>query len=258
MGKTNKIKMAVWKFASCDGCQLRLLNLEDRLLDIAEQVTFARFPQGFRNTVQGRYDISLVEGSISTPRDEQLIQEVRRRSRVVVAMGACATGGGIQALRNFNDAGLWKQMVYPDPSTIDICDESTPLSDHIHVDFELRGCPINPEQLIEVIAAYRQGRKPYLPTHSLCEECKRKGYVCVIVTRRLPCMGPVTQAGCGALCPAMGRGCYGCFGPCETNNIKALQQVWCQRLAITADEFYRAFQGINFWPTSHRRESERS
>ncbi len=258
MGQTKKPKMAVWKFASCDGCQLRLLNLEDRLLAIAEEIDFARFPQGFRDTAQGPYDISLVEGSISTPQDEQLIQEIRRRSRVVVALGACATGGGIQALRNCHDTGKWKQLVYPNPSAIDICDQSTPLSHHIHVDFELRGCPINPEQLIEVIAAHRHGRKPYLPTHSLCGECKRMGYICVTVTRRIPCMGPVTQAGCGALCPAMGRGCYGCFGPCDTNNVQALEKVWCQRLAVPADEFHRAFQGINFWPIPYRRESERS
>lgn len=257
MNPGKKIKLAVWKFASCDGCQLQLLNAEDRFLSIAEEVTFARFPEGFRNVVKGRYDISLVEGSITTPSDAQRIQQVRRRSRLVIAMGACATSGGIQALRNFNDAGGWARMVYPSPGTIDMLKKSTALSDHIHVDHELRGCPINPDQLIEVIAACRQGRNPALPTHSLCLECKRLGHICVSVAGRVPCMGPVTQAGCGAICPAVGRGCYGCFGPCDTANTHALRQVWRQHLQMPADDIRRAFRGINAWSTPFRRESER-
>ena len=257
MNPEKKIKLAVWKLTSCDGCQLRLLNVEDRFLSIAGEVAFARFPEGFRKVARGRYDISLVEGSVSTPRDARLVQQIRRQSRVVVAMGACATSGGIQALRNFNDAGKWMRMVYPSPDTIDILKKSTALSDHIHVDHELRGCPINPEQLIEVISACRQGRKPSLPTHSLCQECKRMGHVCVTVAAGVPCMGPVTQAGCGAICPAVGRGCYGCFGPCDTANTRALHQVWEQQLKVPADDICRAFRGITAWATPFRRESER-
>lgn len=257
MNHDEKIKLAVWKFASCDGCQLRLLNAEDRFLSIAKEVTFARFPEGFRNVAKGRYDISLVEGSITTPNDAQRIHQVRRMSRVVVAMGACATSGGIQALRNFDDVAGWTRIVYPRPDTIEILKKSTPLSDHIHVDHELRGCPINPKQLIEVISACRQGRRPHLPTHSLCQECKRMGHICMTVATGAPCMGPVTQAGCGAICPAVGRGCYGCFGPCDTANTHALHQVWLHRLQVPDDDIRRAFRGINAWAIPFRRESER-
>lgn len=257
MNPEKKIKLAVWKLTSCDGCQLQLINAEDRFLSIAGVVEFARFPEGFRNVARGRYDISLVEGSVTAPRDARLVQQIRRQSRVVVAMGACATSGGIQALRNFSDAGKWMRMIYPSPGTIDILKKSTALSDHIHVDHELRGCPINPDQLIELIAACRQGRKPNLPTHSLCQECKRMGYICVTVASGVPCMGPVTQAGCGAICPAVGRGCYGCFGPCDTANTRALHEVWQRQLEVPVDDIRRAFRGITAWATPFRRESER-
>ena len=203
--------LAVWKFASCDGCQLTLLNCEDELLAIAGAIQIANFTEASSQVLPGPYDISIVEGSITTPSDAARIREVREKSRFLITIGACATAGGVQALRNFGDD--LAPVVYASPQYIDSLRTSTPIAEHVHVDFELRGCPIDKRQLIEVIAAFLAGRRPNVRAHSVCMECKRAGRVCVMVAHGTPCLGPMTQAGCGALCPSVGRGCYGCFGP---------------------------------------------
>ena len=203
--------LAVWKFASCDGCQLTLLNCEDELLAIAGAIQIANFTEASRQVLPGPYDVSIVEGSITTPSDAARIREVREKSRFLITIGACATAGGVQALRNFRDD--LAPVVYASPQYIDSLRTSTPIAEHVHVDFELRGCPIDKRQLIEVIAAFLAGRRPNVRAHSVCIECKRAGRVCVMVAHGTPCLGPMTQAGCGALCPSVGRGCYGCFGP---------------------------------------------
>ena len=215
---TRKPKLAVWKFASCDGCQLSLLDCEDELLTLAGEVEIAYFLEASRATVRGPYDLSLVEGSVTTPHDAERIKQVRRASRRLVTIGACATAGGVQALRNFGDVNEFVSIVYASPEYISTLETSTPISAHVPVDFELHGCPIDKRQLVEVIASFLHGRRPNIPSTSVCMECKRRGTVCVTVARGTPCLGPVTHAGCGALCPSYNRGCYGCFGPMETPN----------------------------------------
>ena len=221
----DKPKLAVWKFASCDGCQLTLLDCEDELLAVAEAVTIAYFPEATSKVVEGPYDVSLVEGSITTPHDAERIQEVRAASRVVVTIGACATAGGIQALRNFGDVADFARAVYARPELIATLATSTAIAQHIRVDYELRGCPIDKRQLIEVLTALVHGRQPRLPSHSVCMDCKRRGIVCVMVAHGTPCLGPVTHTGCGALCPHYTRGCYGCFGPMDSAEPHALAPV---------------------------------
>jgi len=215
-------KLAVFKFASCDGCQLTLLDCEDELLPVADRVEIADFREASSDWVGGPFDLTLVEGSITTAEDARRIQEIRAQSRVLVTIGACATSGGIQALRNFADVQEYQRVVYARPDFIRTLATSTPVQDHVRVDFELRGCPINKSQLIEVISAYLGNRAPNVPTESVCVECKRRGNVCVLVARGTPCLGPVTQTGCGALCPSFDRGCYGCFGPQDSPNFPAL------------------------------------
>ena len=205
--------LAVWKFASCDGCQLSLLDCENELLALAETVDIARFPEASSALRAGPYDISLVEGSISTPAHLEEIRAVRAQSRHLITIGACATAGGIQALRNIADAGAFVAAVYARPEYITTLATSTPVAAHVKVDFELRGCPVDKHQLLEVVNAFAHGRRPAVATHSVCMECKRQGVVCVMVTHGTPCLGPVTHAGCGALCPQYARGCYGCHGP---------------------------------------------
>jgi len=255
MPDQRKPKLAVWKFASCDGCQLSLLDLEDDLLDIAGALEIANFTEASRAVAKGPYDLSLVEGSITTPDDSRRIQQVRRASRFLVTIGACATAGGIQALRNFKDVKEFIAAVYARPEYIATLDQSTPIADHVRVDFELRGCPINKYQLLEVISAFLNHRKPRVGTHSVCIECKLRGNVCVMVARGTPCLGPVTQAGCGAICPAYNRGCYGCFGPMETPNTTALT-AWWKWLGVPDRDVARAFRTFNAWAEEFHKESE--
>ncbi len=255
MARKHKPKLAVWKFASCDGCQLSLLDCEDELLAVAGEVDIAYFPEASRAMVKGPYDLSLVEGSITTPHDAERIHQVRRASKFLVTIGACATAGGIQALRNFQDVKQFISIVYATPTYIQTLNTSTPIADHVPVDFELRGCPINKYQLVEVLSAYLQGRKPNTPAHSVCVECKLRGTVCVMVAHGTPCLGPVTHAGCGAICPSYDRGCYGCYGPKETPNTISLSGRWSQLGAKDAD-IMRTFRSFNAFAEAFRKESE--
>jgi sulfhydrogenase subunit delta len=255
MASTKKLKLAVWKFASCDGCQLTLLDCEDALLAVAGAVEIAYFPEATRAVVKGPYDISLVEGSITTPHDATRIQRVRKVSKQLITIGACATSGGIQALRNFTSVDEYARRVYPRPDEIATLAHSTPIIHHVPVDYELRGCPISKEQLLAVVTALVHGRRPAVPTHSVCVECKQRAVTCVLVAGGTPCLGPVTQAGCGALCPAYRRGCYGCFGPSDSANTASLAQVWKQLGASDAD-LVRAYRGFNAFADAFRRESE--
>jgi coenzyme F420-reducing hydrogenase gamma subunit len=251
-----KPRLGVWKFASCDGCQLSLLDCEDELLAVAGAVEIAYFPEATRGKVAGRYDLSLVEGSITTPHDAERIQQVRRRSRTLVTIGACATAGGIQALRNFADVAQYAAVVYARPDYIETLSTSTAIADHVAVDFELRGCPIAKHQLLEVVSAFLAGRRPVVPTHSVCVECKLRGTVCVMVAHGTPCLGPVTHAGCGALCPAYDRGCYGCYGPMETPNAVSLSHRLGE-LGMDERALTRVYRTFNANAPGFRAESER-
>jgi coenzyme F420-reducing hydrogenase gamma subunit len=243
MSARTRPRLAVWKFASCDGCQLSLLDCEDEFLTLAGAVQITNFPEASSAVEAGPYDLSLVEGSITTAHDAERIRAVREQSKHLITIGACATAGGIQALRNFADINDFIAAVYASPEYITTLATSTPISAHVPVDLELRGCPINKAQLIEVIAAYLAGRKPAIGAHSVCIECKQRGCVCVMV-QGVPCLGPVTHAGCGAICPAYRRGCYGCYGPMESPNTAALAREW-QALGATPRDLQRVFRSFN-------------
>ena len=257
MKRKEKPKLALWKFASCDGCQLSLLDCEDELLAVAGAVQISHFLEASRAVVKGPYDLSLVEGSITTAHDAERIHQVRRASKRLVTIGACATAGGIQALRNFKDVREFIKIVYATPEYISTLETSTPISAHVKVDFELRGCPISKSQLIETISAFLNNRKPVTPPHSVCLECKLRGNVCVMLAQGVPCLGPVTHAGCGALCPAYNRGCFGCFGPQETPNTTSLSDQ-LSRLNVQSDELVRMHRGFNAGAKPFRRESEKN
>jgi sulfhydrogenase subunit delta len=239
-----KPKLAVWKFASCDGCQLSLLDCEDELLAIADGIEIAYFPEATSAVVEGPYDVSLVEGSVTTAHDVERIAAIRAQSALLVTIGACATSGGIQALRNFADVRDWVPLVYARPDVVSTLATSTAIAEHVDVDLELRGCPVSKQQLVETIAALLHGRRPRLPSTSVCTECKARGVPCVMVAKGTPCLGPVTQAGCGAICPAYDRGCYGCFGPMESPNLAALAGQW-RRLGVDDDALVRALRTFN-------------
>ncbi len=267
LSETNRHRprLAVVKFASCDGCQLSILNLEDDLLAIGQALEIAYFPEASSTINPGPYDIVLVEGSITTAEDAHRIRSLREQAKLLITIGACATAGGIQALRNWADVETFKRAVYPSPEYIQSLSTSTPISEHVHVDFELWGCPIDRNQLLRVITDLVAGVQPRLPADSVCLECKRKGNVCVLVAKGMPCLGPVTRTGCGAICPSMGRDCYGCFGPTEgartgsglPPNTASLAMRFHDGLQLIPVEILRRFRGINGYTSSFRQESER-
>jgi coenzyme F420-reducing hydrogenase gamma subunit len=236
--------LAVWKLASCDGCQLTLLDCEDELLAVAGRVRIAHFLEADRDVRPGPYDVSLVEGSVTTAADAARIREIRANSRTLIAAGACATAGGIQALRNYADVAEFTSVVYAHPEYIATLDTSTPIAAHVDVDYELHGCPIDRGQLLGLIGALLAGRKPDLPAHSVCFDCKIRHNVCVVVAHGTPCLGPVTRAGCGAICPAFQRGCYGCFGPMETPNAAA-EATLLRTTGMSPADVVRAYRTFN-------------
>ena len=252
-----KPKLAVWKFASCDGCQLTLLDCEDEILPIADKLEVAYFREATSTEIEGPYDLSLVEGSITTEHDKERIQEIRACSKYLVTIGACATAGGIQALRNFKDVKEYLAIVYARPDYIDTLTTSTPISHHVKVDFELQGCPINKTQLVEVISSFLMDKSPLIPNQSVCVECKKKGNVCVTVAHGTPCLGPVTHAGCGALCPSYNRGCYGCYGPKENANTDALSRWFSSELDVAHEELVQKYRKFYAWSEPFRTESKK-
>jgi sulfhydrogenase subunit delta len=248
-------KLAVFKFSSCDGCQLSLLDCELELLAVTEAVEIAYFLEATRKDLKGPFDVTLVEGSVTTPHEAELIRQVRKMSKTLITIGACATSGGIQALKNFKDVKGFIDAVYAHPEFIETLTTSSPIADHVAVDFELRGCPINKYQLLEVLNATLNGRKPAIPHHAECMECKMSGKVCVMVAKGQPCMGPVTQAGCGTLCPGIHRGCFGCFGPMESPNTSSLAQRF-KELGMDSRDVMRSFRSYNSNAPAFRKESE--
>lgn len=247
-------RVAVWKFSSCDGCQLSVLDCEDELLALAARVEIAYFLEAIRCPAKGRYDVSLVEGSISTAEEATRILEVRKASRTLITIGACATAGGIQALRNFADAEEYKRLVYARPEYVSSLSQARPVADFVPVDFELRGCPVNKHQLLEVLNATLNGRKPNVPRHCLCVDCKRQGLTCVMVAHGTPCLGPITQSGCGVLCPAYHRGCYGCFGPGPEANWQSLGEQW-RRMGSSRPSLVRVLRTFNACAPAFREAS---
>jgi sulfhydrogenase subunit delta len=255
MALKKKPRLSVWKFASCDGCQLSLLDCEDELLAVTGELELAFFVEASRAMGKGPYDLTLVDGSITTAHDAELIKKVRRDSKFLVAIGTCACSGGIQALRNFKDVNDFIKAVYAHPEYIQTLEQSTPLSAHVKVDYQLNGCPINKRQLLEVISAYLTGRTPLVAPHSVCLQCKARGNICVLVMGT-PCLGPVTHGGCGALCPSYHRGCYGCYGPKETPNTASLAAWFSRRFGMPEEGLVRAFRAFYANAPEFRRESE--
>jgi coenzyme F420-reducing hydrogenase gamma subunit len=234
---------------------LSLLDCEDELLAVAGAFEIAYFLEATRAQSKGPYDVSLVEGSISNVHDAERIKKVRADSKTLITIGACATAGGIQALRNFRDYEALVRAVYARPEFIDGLATSTAIADHVKVDFELRGCPVDKRQLLEVLSAFLNKRKPLVSPHSVCLECKLGGQVCVMVAHGTPCLGPVTHSGCGGLCPRHERGCYGCFGPQERANTASLSRQIAE-LGLGERELAELFRSFNANAEAFRKEGD--
>jgi sulfhydrogenase subunit delta len=242
--QSSKPRIAVHKFSSCDGCQLALLNLGEDLLTLAARVELVHFAEAGPLDPDAEVEIAFVEGSISTPEDLERIQHIRQHSHLLIAIGACATSGGIQALRNNANGAEWVAQIYSHPEAITSLERSTPIASQVKVDFELWGCPVSGRQMLAVVNSLLLGVSPRDNADKVCTECKRRNLACVMVSRGVPCMGPVTRAGCGALCPSLGRDCYGCYGPAENANTDALSEQF-RHLGLTPQAIVQRFQSIN-------------
>ena len=253
----SKPRLGVFKFSSCDGCQLSILDAEDELLELLDRVELADFLEASSSAAGAPYDVALVEGSVSTEEEVERIIRIRKDSKMLVALGACATSGGLQALRNWSRLGLFESAVYPEPKVARALEKALPVSDFVAVDFELRGCPVSKEQLLQFFAATLRGTKPRFPSSAVCFECKRAGNPCLVVAGGTPCLGPVTASGCGALCPSRGRGCYGCFGPSDDANLDSYAS-WLSAHKVDRSTIGLLLKGANSQSPEFRRWIEKN
>ena len=250
--ESSKVRLAVFKLTSCSGCQQQLIDLGENLIALTDKVEIAYFLEASSKTDPGPYDVALIEGSVSTPHEAELVKQIREKSRIVVAVGSCATYGGIQSLRNWLNLEEVKKNVYSNPDWIKALEKSSSVSEYVDVDYEVSGCPANKFQLFSLLKQLIIGKRPYHREESLCQECKRKGNVCVAVAKGIPCLGPVVKEGCGALCPSYGRGCYGCFGPMVDPKPDALSKRF-EELELPKEEIILKFKGITGWSDPFRR-----
>ncbi|MBD3404742.1 MAG: oxidoreductase [Candidatus Lokiarchaeota archaeon] len=239
MGNNGKPTVGIFGFTGCAGCQLNILNLEDHLLDIIGLVDIKTWVMAKAENDDGPWDVAFVEGSIAKSTDIERIKNIREKSGVLVAIGACATHGGLPALRNFADTDEWKKEVYGDDyERIDAIDIK-PVSHYVKVDYALPGCPMDKAEFVEAVKALLIGKTPYIPQYSVCGECKAKENVCLLKEGKF-CMGPVVQAGCDALCPTYGAPCEGCRGPAPEANWAAEVEI-LKKIGATSEDVKRRF-----------------
>jgi sulfhydrogenase subunit delta len=216
-------RLALLRLLPCDGCEQAVRECEAEIRAVAD-LEPAR-STGLHAAHAKLWDLALVSGAITAPHDAASVRALRRRARVVATLGACATASGLEALRACAEARERRAAPWPPAGSVAGLATAAPIAQHVRVDHELRGCPIAKPQLLELVGAVCQRRRPSLTSHSVCVECKRRGLVCVLVARGAACLGPVTQAGCDARCPAEGRGCEACFGPMESPQGGALDAI---------------------------------
>ena len=242
---SEKPKVAIHKFASCSGCQLAFVNMGEDLIELTQLVELVHMAEvGSIVPEDTPVDIAFIEGSITTPHDVERLHKIRANSRFLITIGACATSGGIQALRNNADSGEWMRSVYAKPEFIESLATSAAIANHVKVDFELWGCPVSSKQMFTAVRTFLYGVPPLSLREKVCQECKRRGNVCIVVSQNAPCMGPVTRTGCGALCPSFGAPCYTCYGPAEAINTESFGQRLLG-LGLNPAQVARRFASIN-------------
>lgn len=238
--RTGKPRVGVWKFTCCSGCQFNLIFFQNNLKDTLDSVEFQFFYMGKEhNSEEGIFDIALIEGGVSEAHQVEELKKVRRMTKMLVAFGQCAVDGGIPSVKNRTPELEIQKRVYEDPLLIN-SNRVQPIDAYVRVDAYLRGCPFEESELLEVISAYKLGKKPELPRGSVCTECKMKDNLCILIARNELCMGPVTNAGCGALCPSRGRPCYSCHGPMDDPNARALAELFETR-RLSPEDIIRKF-----------------
>jgi coenzyme F420-reducing hydrogenase gamma subunit len=235
-----KPQIAIHKFTGCAGCQLEFLHLEESFIKLLDLFDISYWVMVKRHNSEGPWDISLVEGGISTPEEIREIKEIRKKSKIVVAFGDCAITGCIPSIRNWMPQMEAETKTYPDTSMI----HSTKIlgiGEYVRVDMNLRGCPPHRDTILEILKAILLNTRPRLRQHPVCVECKLKDNECLITSKKIPCMGPVISAGCGAICPSLHRPCEGCYGPMSNPNPESLAAIF-RELGLSEDAITRRFR----------------
>ena len=216
-----KPRIAIYDFTDCEGCEVKLVSLREKLLLLENKVDIVNWRLGQERFEPGPYDITIIEGTPITQHEIDLLKELRENSKILVALGACAALGGVPAIMPEKDRKMWYEKIYSSqyhPKGVD----ALPLSAHVKVDFSIHGCPVDEEQVVKVLEELLSGKTPSYRGYSTCFECKQKGNKCRIAEEEKPCLGPITQGGCKAVCVSGGSPCYGCFGVREEANIPAM------------------------------------
>jgi len=248
-----KPKIAVFKFTGCAGCQLELLHLEDIFLDLLELFDLTYWAMIKRDNDEKEWDISLVEGGISTPEEIEEIKQIRKKTKYLVAFGDCAISGCIPSIRNWIPQMEAEKIVYTDTSMI----HSTKvlgIGEYVKVDALLKGCPPHRNNIVELLKSAVLKIRPRLRSHPVCVECKFSDNLCLITSKKMACMGPVTSAGCGAICPSLNRECEGCFGPMSNPNSSALASIF-REIGLNEKDIIRKFRKYAGMSSKFRKEA---
>ena len=214
-----KPKLAFFDFACCEGCQLQVLSMEDELLDVLGMVEIVNFREAIDDRRED-YDIAIIEGSITTPDAVERIKGIRQKAKVLIAMGACATSGGVNYLKNFQDLEEVRRCVYGDKANLFPTLKTMPVDQVVKVDAYMWGCPVTKGEILKVLTEALSGRNFKPINHPVCVECRSKGNICLF-DKGMYCIGPVIRAGCDALCPSNGNRCIGCRGIIADPNVNA-------------------------------------
>ena len=238
------VRISVHKFSSCDGCQLSLLNMGGTLVALGDAIELVHFLEAGYDNFDTPVDISFVEGSINSVEDRERLARIRENSKYLVAIGACATSGGLQALIRFHNDEERNVGIYTDAQAVAHYRNPVSLSECVHIDHEIHGCPINESSMLDCILQYVHHSVPTRNDGKVCNECKVKNHTCLMVTRKEACLGNVTQAGCGALCIGMGRTCFGCYGPAENSQPMNLSN-YLRKTGFPSEEIQNRFLHIH-------------
>ncbi len=231
----SKPRVAIFDFACCEGCQLQIVNLEEDILNLIELVDVVEWREAMSEQSH-EYDIAIIEGSITREEDAKRLEVIRSRAKILIALGACATMGGVNKMKNNFDLNEVRECVYgEDGKMAHLHTEMTQAVDEVvEVDFKIPGCPINPAEFAQIIRSLLLGKTPFVPDYPVCVECKAKENICRYEYNEI-CLGPVTRAGCDAPCPSAGWRCFGCRGMVENPNVEAAQEVM-EKYNLTVDD----------------------
>jgi len=233
-----KPRVAFFSLACCEGCQLQVLNCEEELLDLLNIIDIVKFREAMTESSDD-YDIAFIEGTVTRPYDAERVKKIRERAKVLVALGACAATGGVNMIKNSQDLEDVRKYVYGKKWQVHDTYAARPLEAVVKVDYSIHGCPIDRQDFLEIVKSLVLGRTPNSPKYAVCVECRLKENVCVL-DKDMPCLGPVTRAGCDALCPSMGNSCEGCRGLVENPNVEATKDFLADK-GLAVDDILRQF-----------------